>query len=99
MGQSCKVGLPSLRVVLPTGASVCLIPACSINRQLGIRRVTQASVCIAEIAVTMTIFAGAGEFPGIRFRRVDLADKPEIEARVENVTENNHVRQRSRRGM
>ncbi|MEY2466435.1 MAG: hypothetical protein QOD03_956, partial [Verrucomicrobiota bacterium] len=26
---------------------------------------------------------------GIRFRRVDLADKPEIEARVENVTENN----------
>lgn len=26
---------------------------------------------------------------GIRFRRVDLADKPEIEARVEHVTENN----------
>lgn len=26
---------------------------------------------------------------GIRFRRVDLADKPEIEARVENVSENN----------
>ena len=26
---------------------------------------------------------------GVRFRRVDLADKPEIEARVENVTENN----------
>lgn len=26
---------------------------------------------------------------GIRFRRVDLADKPEIEARVENVTETN----------
>lgn len=26
---------------------------------------------------------------GIRFRRVDLADKPEIEARVENVAENN----------
>lgn len=26
---------------------------------------------------------------GIRFRRVDLADKPEIEARVENVIENN----------
>lgn len=26
---------------------------------------------------------------GVRFRRVDLADKPEIEARVENVTETN----------
>ena len=38
--------------------------------------------------VTMT-FLPAPANSGIRFRRVDLADKPEIEARVENVTENN----------
>ncbi len=36
----------------------------------------------------MTFLPGAAN-SGIRFRRVDLADKPEIEARVENVTENN----------
>jgi UDP-3-O-[3-hydroxymyristoyl] N-acetylglucosamine deacetylase / 3-hydroxyacyl-[acyl-carrier-protein] dehydratase len=38
--------------------------------------------------VTMT-FLPAPANSGIRFRRADLADKPEIEARVENVTENN----------
>jgi UDP-3-O-[3-hydroxymyristoyl] N-acetylglucosamine deacetylase / 3-hydroxyacyl-[acyl-carrier-protein] dehydratase len=38
--------------------------------------------------VTMT-FLPAPANSGIRFRRVDLADKPEIEARVENVAENN----------
>ncbi|HXS67541.1 MAG TPA: UDP-3-O-acyl-N-acetylglucosamine deacetylase [Candidatus Polarisedimenticolia bacterium] len=38
--------------------------------------------------VNMT-FLPAPANSGIRFRRVDLADKPEIEARVENVTENN----------
>jgi UDP-3-O-[3-hydroxymyristoyl] N-acetylglucosamine deacetylase / 3-hydroxyacyl-[acyl-carrier-protein] dehydratase len=38
--------------------------------------------------VTMT-FLPAPANSGIRFRRVDLADKPEIEARVENVSENN----------
>ena len=38
--------------------------------------------------VTMT-FLPAPANSGVRFRRVDLADKPEIEARVENVTENN----------
>ncbi len=38
--------------------------------------------------VNMT-FLPASANSGIRFRRVDLADKPEIEARVENVTENN----------
>jgi UDP-3-O-[3-hydroxymyristoyl] N-acetylglucosamine deacetylase/3-hydroxyacyl-[acyl-carrier-protein] dehydratase len=38
--------------------------------------------------VNMT-FLPAAPNTGIRFRRVDLADKPEIEARVENVTENN----------
>ena len=38
--------------------------------------------------VSMT-FLPAPANSGIRFRRVDLADKPEIEARVENVTENN----------
>jgi UDP-3-O-[3-hydroxymyristoyl] N-acetylglucosamine deacetylase/3-hydroxyacyl-[acyl-carrier-protein] dehydratase len=38
--------------------------------------------------VSMT-FLPAPANTGIRFRRVDLADKPEIEARVENVTENN----------
>jgi len=38
--------------------------------------------------VTVT-FLPAPANTGIRFRRVDLADKPEIEARVENVTENN----------
>jgi UDP-3-O-[3-hydroxymyristoyl] N-acetylglucosamine deacetylase/3-hydroxyacyl-[acyl-carrier-protein] dehydratase len=35
------------------------------------------------------MFLPAPPNTGIRFRRVDLADKPEIEARVENVTENN----------
>ena len=38
--------------------------------------------------VTVTFLPGPAN-SGIRFRRVDLADKPEIEARVENVTENN----------
>src|SRR5262252_1132985 len=38
--------------------------------------------------VNMT-FLPAPANAGINFRRVDLADKPEIEARVENVTENN----------
>jgi UDP-3-O-[3-hydroxymyristoyl] N-acetylglucosamine deacetylase/3-hydroxyacyl-[acyl-carrier-protein] dehydratase len=38
--------------------------------------------------VNMT-FLPAPANTGIRFRRVDLADKPEIEARVENVAENN----------
>ena len=38
--------------------------------------------------VTMT-FLPAGGNTGIRFRRVDLEGKPEIEARVENVVENN----------
>src|SRR5262249_58407394 len=38
--------------------------------------------------VNMT-FLPAPANSGIRFRRIDLADKPEIEARVENVTENN----------
>jgi UDP-3-O-[3-hydroxymyristoyl] N-acetylglucosamine deacetylase/3-hydroxyacyl-[acyl-carrier-protein] dehydratase len=38
--------------------------------------------------VNMT-FLPAPANAGIRFRRVDLADKPEIEARVENVAENN----------
>jgi UDP-3-O-[3-hydroxymyristoyl] N-acetylglucosamine deacetylase/3-hydroxyacyl-[acyl-carrier-protein] dehydratase len=38
--------------------------------------------------VNMT-FLPAPPNSGIRFRRVDLADKPEIEARVENVAENN----------
>jgi UDP-3-O-[3-hydroxymyristoyl] N-acetylglucosamine deacetylase / 3-hydroxyacyl-[acyl-carrier-protein] dehydratase len=38
--------------------------------------------------VNMT-FLPAPANSGIRFRRVDLADKPEIEARVENVLENN----------
>src|SRR5881227_1085716 len=38
--------------------------------------------------VTMT-FLPAPAGSGIRFRRVDLEGKPEIEARVENVVENN----------
>src|SRR6266568_8887206 len=38
--------------------------------------------------VTMT-FAPAPPNTGIRFRRLDLDGKPEIEARVENVVENN----------
>jgi UDP-3-O-[3-hydroxymyristoyl] N-acetylglucosamine deacetylase / 3-hydroxyacyl-[acyl-carrier-protein] dehydratase len=38
--------------------------------------------------VTMT-FLPAGPNTGLRFRRVDLEGKPEIEARVENVVENN----------
>src|SRR5438309_10639574 len=38
--------------------------------------------------VTMT-FLPAPPNSGIRFRRVDLEGKPEIEARVENVIENN----------
>ncbi len=38
--------------------------------------------------VTMS-FLPAGPNSGIRFRRTDLDDKPEIEARVENVTETN----------
>lgn len=38
--------------------------------------------------VNMTFLPAPANF-GIRFRRVDLADKPEIEARVENVIENN----------
>lgn len=38
--------------------------------------------------VNMTFLPAAAN-SGIRFRRVDLADKPEIEARVENVSENN----------
>jgi UDP-3-O-[3-hydroxymyristoyl] N-acetylglucosamine deacetylase/3-hydroxyacyl-[acyl-carrier-protein] dehydratase len=38
--------------------------------------------------VTMTILPAAPN-SGIRFRRVDLEGKPEIEARVENVVENN----------
>src|SRR5207248_4961586 len=38
--------------------------------------------------VTMT-FLPAPPDTGIRFRRVDLEGKPEIEARVENVVENN----------
>jgi UDP-3-O-[3-hydroxymyristoyl] N-acetylglucosamine deacetylase / 3-hydroxyacyl-[acyl-carrier-protein] dehydratase len=38
--------------------------------------------------VNMTFLPAAAN-AGIRFRRVDLADKPEIEARVENVLENN----------
>ncbi|PWU10039.1 MAG: 3-hydroxyacyl-[acyl-carrier-protein] dehydratase FabZ [Verrucomicrobia bacterium] len=38
--------------------------------------------------VTMT-FLPAGPNTGVRFRRVDLEGKPEIEARVENVVENN----------
>ena len=38
--------------------------------------------------VNMTFLPAPGN-SGIRFRRVDLADKPEIEARVENVVENN----------
>src|SRR5436853_6670133 len=38
--------------------------------------------------VTMT-FLPAPANSGIRFRRVDLEGKPEIEARVENVVENN----------
>jgi UDP-3-O-[3-hydroxymyristoyl] N-acetylglucosamine deacetylase/3-hydroxyacyl-[acyl-carrier-protein] dehydratase len=38
--------------------------------------------------VTMT-FLPAGPNTGIRFRRMDLEGKPEIEARVENVVENN----------
>jgi UDP-3-O-[3-hydroxymyristoyl] N-acetylglucosamine deacetylase/3-hydroxyacyl-[acyl-carrier-protein] dehydratase len=38
--------------------------------------------------VNMTLLPAAPN-SGIRFRRVDLADKPEVEARVENVIENN----------
>ncbi len=38
--------------------------------------------------VNMTILPAPAN-SGVRFRRVDLADKPEIEARVENVTETN----------
>ena len=38
--------------------------------------------------VTMT-FLPAPANTGIRFRRMDLEGKPEIEARVENVAENN----------
>src|SRR6478736_7138270 len=38
--------------------------------------------------VTMTFVPAPGN-TGVRFRRVDLEGKPEIEARVENVVENN----------
>ncbi len=38
--------------------------------------------------VSMTILPAPAN-SGVRFRRVDLADKPEIEARVENVSETN----------
>src|SRR5207302_5684680 len=38
--------------------------------------------------VTMTFLPAAAN-TGVRFRRVDLDGKPEIEARVENVVENN----------
>src|SRR5438477_12871409 len=38
--------------------------------------------------VTMTLLPAAAN-TGVRFRRVDLEGKPEIEARVENVVENN----------
>lgn len=38
--------------------------------------------------VNMTILPAPAN-SGVRFRRVDLADKPEVEARVENVTETN----------
>jgi UDP-3-O-[3-hydroxymyristoyl] N-acetylglucosamine deacetylase/3-hydroxyacyl-[acyl-carrier-protein] dehydratase len=38
--------------------------------------------------VSMTILPAPAN-SGVRFRRVDLADKPEIEARVENVTDTN----------
>src|SRR5678815_4883218 len=38
--------------------------------------------------VTMTLLPAAPN-TGIRFRRVDLEDKPEIEARVENVAQTN----------
>jgi UDP-3-O-[3-hydroxymyristoyl] N-acetylglucosamine deacetylase / 3-hydroxyacyl-[acyl-carrier-protein] dehydratase len=40
--------------------------------------------------VTMT-FLPAPPNTGIRFRRVDLEDKPEIEARAENIVENNRA--------
>src|SRR5271157_5354078 len=40
--------------------------------------------------VTMT-FLPAPPNAGVRFRRVDLEGKPEIEARVENVVENNRA--------
>src|SRR5215472_13231580 len=50
------------------------------------RRACLISACYSS---KRSIFLPAAPNSGIRFRRVDLEGKPEIEARVENVVENN----------
>ena len=78
-------------------ASIC--PLANLSRDLFNPRVLQQqtlrrSVSFAGIGlhsgnrVNMTFLPAAAN-TGIRFRRVDLEGKPEIEARIENVTETN----------
>jgi len=74
--------------VLPTRQSGCLILAV-LQQQTINRPVTFSGVGLhGGNRVTMT-FLPAAPNAGIRFRRTDLEGKPEIEARIENVVENN----------
>jgi UDP-3-O-[3-hydroxymyristoyl] N-acetylglucosamine deacetylase / 3-hydroxyacyl-[acyl-carrier-protein] dehydratase len=80
----CFLPCPS---TLDTGAAVLLNPGVH-QQTIGHPESFSGIGLHSGNRVTMT-FLPAPANSGIRFRRVDLADKPEIEARVENVTENN----------
>ena len=95
--QALEVGkraIPGLKALnnhwlrLPRGRSDCLM-ARVLQQQTLNRPASYSGVGLhSGNRVTMT-FLPAPPNTGIRFRRVDLEGKPEIEARVENVVENN----------
>src|SRR5437016_5156523 len=73
---------------LPSAAVVCLMPGVLQQQTIG-RAASFSGVGLhSGNRVNMTFLPAAPD-TGIRFRRVDLEGKPEIEARVENVVETN----------
>src|SRR6185503_1064929 len=71
-----------------------ILAGAPLNRAVSQQQTLRQSVSYAGVGlhsgnrVNMT-FLPAPPNSGIRFRRIDLEGKPEIEARVENVAENN----------
>src|SRR5437879_3727221 len=73
---------------LPSGMSVCLM-ASVLQQQTISRPATYSGIGLHSGGRVNMTFLPAPPGAGIRFRRVDLEGKPEVEARVENVAETN----------
>src|SRR5689334_4280515 len=88
MPASCSFARPAACAKL---AKVCgrLFNPCVLQQQTLNRPASYSGVGLhSGNRVTMTLLPAPGN-SGIRFRRVDLEGKPEIEARIENVAETN----------